>query len=68
MPILVAMDESTGWMGACVVPEKGEHWYAIEVFAGYTEETGHKRIILKSDQEPAIIKLKSVAKRESGSR
>ena len=66
MPILVATDECTDWIGAWVVPEKEEHWYAIKVLAGYIEETGRNRIILKSDQEPAIIKLKSAVKRESG--
>ena len=29
-------------------------------------ETGEKRVMLKSDQEPAIIKLKNVVKTESG--
>ena len=27
MPILTAVDDSTEWMGAWVVPEKGEHWF-----------------------------------------
>jgi len=66
MPILVAIDESTDWMGAWVVPEKGDNWYAIKVLAGYIEETGHRRVILKSDQKRAIIKLKNAVKRESG--
>ena len=66
VPILVAIDESTGWMGAWVVPEKGENWYAIKVPAGYIEEIGHIRVIMKSDQEPAIIKLRSAARGSQG--
>ena len=42
------------------MPEKGENWYALKVLAGYIEESGHRRVILRSDKEPAIIKLKSV--------
>ena len=35
MPILVAVDDTTEWMGAWVVPEKGEHWYAIKVLVTF---------------------------------
>ena len=66
MPILVASDEDTDWMGDWVVQEKGENWYVIKVLAGYIEETGHKRVVFKSDQEPAIIKLNHALKREMG--
>ena len=64
MPILVAADECTDWICAWVFPEKGETWYAIRALAGYIEDTGHKRVIMKSDQEPAIIKLKAAVMRE----
>ena len=60
MPILVALDEVTDWMGAWVVPEKGEHWYAIKVLAGYIEETGRNRKMLKSDQESAISREEGI--------
>ena len=65
MPILVSVDEETGWVGAWVVPEKGEHWHAIKVLTGNLEEVGHKRVIVRSDQEPAILKLKQAVKREA---
>ena len=47
MPILVAVDDTTEWMGAWVVPEKGEHWYAIKVLIAFVEELGYEKIILK---------------------
>jgi hypothetical protein len=64
MPILVAVDEATEWMGAWVVPEKGEHWYAIKTLVTFVEELGYEKIVLKSDQEPAIMGLKAAVKRE----
>ena len=57
MPILVAIDEHTDWTGAWVVPEKGQDWYAIKALAGCIEDSGHDIIMLKSNQERAIIKL-----------
>ena len=68
MPILVAVDDATEWMGAWVVPEKGEHWYAIKVLITFVEELGYESIILKSDQEPAIMGLKAAVKREMSTR
>jgi len=45
--------------------KKGEHWHAIKVLAGNMEELGHNRVIVRSDQEPAILKLKQAVKRET---
>ena len=55
-------------MGAWVVPEKGEHWYAIKMLVGFADELGYKKIILKSDQEPAILSVKAAVKREMDTR
>ena len=64
MPILVSADEKTGWLGAWVIPEKGEHWHAVRMLVGSLEELGYNQVIVRSDQEPAIVKLKSAVKRE----
>jgi hypothetical protein len=40
MPILTAIDDSTEWMGAWVVPEKGEHWYSIKMPVTFIDELG----------------------------
>ena len=37
---------------------------AMKVLAGYIEETGHMSIVVKSGQEPAIIKLKSAVEKK----
>ena len=34
MPMLTAIDDFTEWVGAWVVPEKWEHWYAINMSDG----------------------------------
>ena len=64
MPILMSADQKTGWIGAWVVPEKGEHWYAVKSLSGNLEELGYQRVVVRNDQEPAIVKLKATVKRE----
>ena len=66
-PILTAIDDSSEWMGAWVAPEKVEHWYAINMLAGFVHELGCKHIILKSEQERAIC-VKSAVEREMDAR
>ena len=40
------------------MPNKGRNGYAIKVGAGMIDGLGHKRVVLKADQEPAIKTLK----------
>ena len=63
MPILVTCDQESGWVGAWVVPEKGEHWYATKVAANPLSEWRYKSIVLRSHQEPALKRLKATSKR-----
>ena len=58
MPIMVVKDRKTRIIRARVVPQKGNHWYGIKVLSGIVESLGHSKVILKSDQEPAIVSLK----------
>ena len=64
MPIIVIKDRKTRIIRARVVPQKGNHAYGIKVVSGVIESLGHSRVILKSDQEPAIISLKDAVKSE----
>ena len=66
MPILVAKDRRSKVIRARVVPEKGKRWYAIKILGGVVGSLGYRRIILKSDQEPAIKSLKEGVNNESG--
>ena len=42
MPISVSADEKTGWLGAWVIPDKGEDWHAVKTLMGNVDELGHK--------------------------
>ena len=66
MPILVAKDRKTKVVRARVVPQKGVQAYAVKVLGGIVDSLGYKRVLLKSDQEPAILSLKERVKNESG--
>ena len=64
MPIVAGMDEESGSLIADVVPEKGRNSHAIKRLGERIDEAGYRRIILKSDDEPSIVALKSAAKLE----
>ena len=64
MPILVVKDRDSGWISARVVPKKGKHVYAIKEMSKLIDWMGYRRIIIKTDQEPAIMDLKECVKNE----
>ena len=64
MPILAIKDRKTGMMQSRVVPAKGNDKYAIKRLVKDIELLGYKKIILKSDNEVAIMALKQAVKRE----
>ena len=55
MPILVAKDRKKKVIRARVIPQKGKHWYGIKIASGIVDSLGYKEVVLKSDQEPAIM-------------
>ena len=61
MPVLNIKDSWSKKVAAEIVPRKGNNEYALEVLTDFIKQTGYKRIILKSDQEPAILSLKDFA-------
>ena len=73
MPTLVVKDVlsphcGTGMLFAHVVPHKGANSYAINILSKDIAILGHPELILKSDNEPAIIALKEATKRERSER
>ena len=63
-PILVVKDGKSKWLAAHMVPKKGSDPFAITVLLREIEKVmGYKRIVLKSDQEPAILDLKNKVKK-----
>ena len=64
LPILAAIDRRSKWHAAVMVPEKGLNGYAVGALAREIELSGYNRMVMKSDQEPAILNLIRAAKRE----
>ena len=64
MPILVIKDTSTGYVNANVVQRKGECGFATKCIVDFLNYLGHKKVILKSDQEESIMALKASVQRE----
>jgi len=64
MPIMVVKDRKPRIIRARVVPQKDNHGYGIKVLSGVLESLGHSKVILKSDQEPALMSLKDAVKSE----
>ncbi len=58
VPIIVAKDNKTKMIMERFVPSKGVESYAVETVKKMVERLGHKRIIMKSDDEPATLALK----------
>ena len=64
MPTIGGMDEESGSLIADVVPEKGRNAHAVKRLGERIDELGYRKIILKLDDEPAIVALKAAAKME----
>ena len=63
MPILVIKDQNTKYMWAGVMPAKGVSEYSLSFAKQAIQEAGTRKIVLKSDQEHAIVALKAEARR-----
>ncbi len=62
-PIIVVKDNKK-MLIAKVVPNKGVNECAVEVVRSFVEQLGHNKVILKGDNELAILALKEAARRE----
>lgn len=65
MPIMVVKDSRTKYVVAKVVAQKGVCEYAIVSLKKAIEQLGYKKVILRSDNEPAILALKEAVRRET---
>ena len=62
MAILAIKDHRTKHLWASTVEHKGADIYATNFLVVSIRSTGYRRIILRSDQEPAILALKAAAR------
>jgi len=65
MPILVMHDRASKTIFADVVPATGLNPYAVARMKANLESLGYKRVVIKTDQEPAIMALKEAVVRET---
>ncbi len=65
MPVIVMRDGTTRMVMAKVVPSKGVNNYAVEVAKKFVEQLGYGRVVLRSNNEPAILALKEAVRRET---
>ena len=65
LPHLQVRDGHSGMSWASPVPAKGNDPFAVNFMLGVLDEVGYKRLVLKSDNEPAIKALKSSVKDSS---
>ena len=63
MPIIAAKDNRTKMIMARFVRSKGLDIYAVETVKKMVERLGYKKVIMKSDNEPAILALKEAVRR-----
>ena len=64
LPIIVGIDRKKKWYFAHMVPKKGHDAHAIKILCREISISGYSRVILKSDQEPAIRELIAAVRRE----
>ena len=63
-PVIVAKDRKSKRIWAYPVPAKGVHPYALKCLVEALNQSGYKKVILKSDQENPITALARRAKEE----
>ncbi len=62
VPIVVAKDNQTKAIVASFVPSKALDSYAVETVKKMVKRLGHRKIITRSDNEPAILALKEAVR------
>ena len=58
LPMLIARDRKTKAYAATMVDEKGNSTYTTSYWVGWLRSLGHRRVVMKSDNEPALLTLK----------
>ena len=61
-PLVAIQDDESGMLRSAVLKQKGVEEYSIAVLQKFIEMLGYKKIIVKTDDEPAIVALKREVK------
>ena len=59
-PLLIAKDSVHESYAATMVAQKGVHPYSAAFLVGWIKRLGFKKIVLRSDNKPALLKLLDV--------
>ena len=62
--MIIGIDRENKWVSAIVVQKKGVNAYAVKAIGKEVGNSGFNRIIMKSDQQPAIRALLEAVKNE----
>ena len=60
-PILVSKCNRDRWIGAAIVPTKGADEYAVAELRNHVIGSGFTEVLVRSDNEPAILALEGVS-------
>lgn len=60
-PFLALKSGVSGRLQAVALQSKSPDDYVLKAVVRFVEETGHKRVVFMSDNEPALVKLKNLA-------
>lgn len=60
-PFLAMKSSKSGRLGATALPSKATEEFAVQFASRFMAETGHRRFLNCSDNEPAIVSLKEAA-------
>ena len=60
-PFLALKSSKSGRLGATALPSKATEEFAVQFASRFMEESGHKRFLNCSDNEPAMVSLKEAA-------
>ena len=63
-PIIIGIDRKDKGVFAHMAPRKGVDAHAIKMIASEIKLTGYNKLILKSDQEPAVREVTEAVERE----
>jgi hypothetical protein len=64
LPTLVPFESGVKWVSANVVPKKGVEGFAVQAVGREIDLAGLRRMIVRSDQEPALLELLRAVKAE----
>ena len=61
-PSIALVDDKTGMLGSAVLKQKGIEEWSVRVVTKFIDMLGYRKVIVKNDNEPAIMALRKEVK------